>query len=173
MATVKIRLKSLAESLGEPNEPETLWINFKTEVLKMSECWTDFKTKVLKVSESCLRDTPGTSNSFLTKETLNIIEESRRARLEGRSGQYREVEREAVCAVRRDEGAQVRGVFETVESHLWSTFSQRVYRGLRTLRTFRPPAEMGTAPRGCGIYAEMLRAGRRCPSVVAHSVVFH
>ena len=47
-----------------------------------AKCWTDFKTKVLKVSEGCLRDKPGTSKSFLIKETRNIIEESRGARLE-------------------------------------------------------------------------------------------
>ena len=61
------------------------------------------KTEVLKVSES-----------FLTKETLNTIEESRWAILEGRTGQYRELKREAVRAVRRDKEAQVRGVCETV-----------------------------------------------------------
>ena len=61
---------------------------------------TDFKSKDLKVSKCCLPDTPGTSKSFLTKETLNIIKESRRARLEVRTGQYRELKREAVLAVR-------------------------------------------------------------------------
>ena len=68
--------RELAESPVVPNDsndPEKLWTDFKTEVLKASEC--------------CLRDTPGTSNSFLTKETLNIIEKSRRARLEGRTVQ--------------------------------------------------------------------------------------
>ena len=44
----------------------------------------------------------GVSKSFLTKQTLNIIKESRRARLEGRTGQYRKLKREAVRAVRRD-----------------------------------------------------------------------
>ena len=60
--------RELVESLGEPNycvDPEKLW--------------TEFKTKIPKVSKGCLRDTPVTSNSFLTTETLNIIEESRRA----------------------------------------------------------------------------------------------
>ena len=66
---------------------------------------------------SCLRDTSGTSKSFETEETLNNIEESRRARLEGRTRQYRELKREAVRAVRRDKEAQVRGVCETVDSH--------------------------------------------------------
>ena len=83
--------RELAGSLGEPkdsDDPEKLW--------------TDFKTKVLEVSESCLRDISGTSKSFLTKETLNTIEESRRARLERRTGQYRELKREAVRAVKSD-----------------------------------------------------------------------
>ena len=60
------------------------------------------------------------SESYLTKKTLNTIEESRKARLEGKIGEYRELKREAVRAVRRDKEAQVRGVCETVESHLWS-----------------------------------------------------
>ena len=50
--------RKLAASLDEPNvfdDPEKLW--------------TDFKTEVLKVWVSCLRDTPGTSKSFPTNET--------------------------------------------------------------------------------------------------------
>ena len=54
----------------------------------------------------------------LTKEDLNNIEESRRARLEGKIGQYREPKREAVRAVRRHKEAQVRRVCETVASDL-------------------------------------------------------
>ena len=49
------------------------------------------------------------SKSFLTKETLNIFEKSRRARLEGRTGQYRDMKREAVRAVGWDKEAPVRG----------------------------------------------------------------
>ena len=101
--------------------------------------WTDLQTKVLKVSESCLRHTSGTSKSFLTKETLNTIEESRRARIEKRTGQYRELKREAVRAVRRDKEAQVRGVCETVESHLRSTVSRPAYRKIRMLHSSSSP----------------------------------
>ena len=57
--------------------------------------------------------------SFLNEATLKIVEESRRARLEGRTGAYRGLKREAVRAVSRDKEAQVRGVCETMESHLW------------------------------------------------------
>ena len=63
--------RQLAERPGEPNDsddPEKLW--------------TDYNTIVLKVSEGFMRDTPGKSKSFMTKDTVNIIEESRRARLE-------------------------------------------------------------------------------------------
>ena len=62
--------RELTESLGElndSNEPDKLW--------------TDINPRIPKMSESCLRGTPGTSESFLTKETLNTIEEGRRARL--------------------------------------------------------------------------------------------
>ena len=83
-----------AESLGEPNDSDD-----------PEKPWTDFETEVLKVSDSCLRVISGTSKSFLTKETLNTIEESREARLERRTGQYRELKREAVRAVGRDKGS--------------------------------------------------------------------
>ena len=42
------------------------------------------------------------SKSFLTTKTLNIIEESHSARLEEKTGQYVELKREAVSAVRKD-----------------------------------------------------------------------
>ena len=46
--------RELVESLGEPNDSDD-----------PDKFWTDFKPKVLKLSESCLRDTPVTSKSFL------------------------------------------------------------------------------------------------------------
>ena len=72
-------------------------------------------TQIMKVSDSFLQGTPEMSKSFLTKETLNTIVESRRARLEGRTGQYRELKREAVRAVRRDKEVQVRGLRDSGE----------------------------------------------------------
>ena len=50
-------------------------------------------TQIMKVSDSFLQGTPEMSKSFLTKETLNTIEESRRVRLEARTRQYRELKR--------------------------------------------------------------------------------
>ena len=72
-------------------------------------------TPILKVSESYLRGTPGTSKNFPTEETLNTIEESSGARLECKTGQYLDLKLES---------AQVHGVCDAVESHLWSTDSR-------------------------------------------------
>ena len=61
----------------------------------------------LRKDSAKLTITPGTSKTFLTKENLNIIEESCRARLLGKTGQYRQLKREAVRALRRDKEAQI------------------------------------------------------------------
>ena len=72
----------------------------------------------MKVPKNWLRSTLGAFTCFLTKETLNTVEESRWARLEGKIRQYRERKREIVRAVRRDKESQVRGVCEPVECHM-------------------------------------------------------
>ena len=105
------------------------------------------RTKGLTMSESCLRDTHGTFKGVMTKETLNIIEECRRVKLEGKNGQYPELKHDAVRAVRRDKVAKVRRVCERVESHLWSIDSRPAYRRIRTLRSSAPP------PRCCIVKA--------------------
>ena len=63
--------RELAKNLGEPNDSDD-----------PEKFCTDSKTKILKVSEKCEQGTLETFKSFLTKETLNIIAESRMARLE-------------------------------------------------------------------------------------------
>ena len=45
--------RELAESLDEPDDSDD-----------PEKIWTDFKTKVLKMSESCLRDKPGIPRAF-------------------------------------------------------------------------------------------------------------
>ena len=46
--------------------------------------------------------------------------------------------------MRTDKEAQVRGVCETVESHLWSIHSRQAYRKIRTVRSARPPPRCST-----------------------------
>ena len=72
------------------------------------------------------------------------MEESRRARIEGRTGQYRELKREAARVVRKVKEAQVREICETVDSHMWSTDSRPAYRGVPTFRFSRPPPRCST-----------------------------
>ena len=52
--------------------------------------------------------------------------------------------------MRRDKEAQVRGVCEAVESHLWSTDFRPTYRGIRTLRFSRPPPRCSIVKAGDG-----------------------
>ena len=69
---------------------------------------SDFKCRLLNVSEGCPRSGLKTFKSFLTKETLNTIDDCRSAGLEGNPGQYRELNRECVHAVRKNEEGQIR-----------------------------------------------------------------
>ena len=103
-----------------------------------------------KFGGTCLRVTPRTSKSFLTEETLNTIEESRKARLDVRTGQYRKLKREILTCMRRIEQAQFHGVCKVEVSHLWLTGSPPAYRGIPTLRSTMPPPHCSTmkAPDG-------------------------
>ena len=89
--STKQKLRKFGElgssELDDSEEPENLWINFRT--------------KILKATESGLRSTPRTSKCFLTKETLSNIDVSRKGGLETITGQYLNLKREAVPAVKR------------------------------------------------------------------------
>ena len=68
--------RGLAVSLGEPNDSddsEKVWIHLKTKSLRCLRAVCDIHPECPKV--------------FLTKETLNTIEETPRARFEGKPGQ--------------------------------------------------------------------------------------
>ena len=75
---------------------------------------------------------------------MNTVEESRRARLEGKTEQHRELKREAVRLFRRNKEGQVHGDCEAVESHLWLTDYRPANRGIWTLRSSRPPPRCST-----------------------------
>ena len=64
---------------------------------EFSDC--DDLEKQIPYDVGKLRNTPGTPKSLLTKETLKIME-CPRVRLEGKTGQYRELTRVAI----REEG---------------------------------------------------------------------
>ena len=61
---------------------------------------------------------------------------------------FRELRRKTVRARRVDKEANVRGICEGVEHHLWSSESRPAYRGLRALRSSKP------IPRSTAVRAE-------------------
>ena len=64
------------------------------------ELWSAFKTTVLDVAGRC----PGThlrvKNNFVSQRTLDTIDQSHRARLNGRAELFRELRRKTVCVLR-------------------------------------------------------------------------
>ena len=76
--------------------------------------------------------------NFVSQGTLDTIDQSRRAWLNGRAELFRELRRKTVRALRVDKEADVRGICEGVDYHLWSSNSHPAYRGIRALRSSKP-----------------------------------
>ena len=74
------------------------------------ELWSAFKTTVLDVAGGCLGTHRRTKKNFGSQGTLDTIDQSRRARLNGRAELFRELRRKTVHALRVDKEAYVRGI---------------------------------------------------------------
>ena len=61
------------------------------------ELWSAFKTTVLDVSGGCLRTHSGAKKNFVAQGTMDTIDQSHRARLNGRAKLFRELRRKTVC----------------------------------------------------------------------------
>ena len=83
------------------------------------ELWSVFKTTVLDVAGGCLGTHRREKKNFVSQLTLHSIDQSRRARLNGRAELSRELRHKTVRALRVDKEANVRGICERVEHHLW------------------------------------------------------
>ena len=68
------------------------------------------KTTVLDVNGGCLGSHHRAKNEFVSQGTLDTIDQSRSARLNGRAELFRELRRKTVCAPRVDKEADVRGI---------------------------------------------------------------
>ena len=124
--------RELSKSFGKPDDPEKLWTYFNTKDPKMSDVGRTKMSASWTFQVYIERDTPGTSNSFLTEETLNIIE-SRRAEHEWKIGQDQDLKLGVVSKARRDKEAEICGVCLTVGSHLWLHDSRPTNTGIRKL----------------------------------------
>ena len=123
--------------LGDPEDPEGLW--------------GTFKTATLEVAKSCIGVQRRTKQSFVSAGTADVIERGRRARLNGERGLARELAREAAGALRADKEAQVRGICEEVENHLWTSDSRPAYRGIRALGPSKPAPQCSAVKSDGGV----------------------
>ena len=92
------------------------------------ELWSAFKTTILDVAGRCLGTHRSAKNNFVSLGTPDTIDQSRRARLNGRAELFRERRHKTGHALRMDKEACVRGICEGVEHHLWSSDSRHAYR---------------------------------------------
>ena len=71
--------------------------------------------------------------NFVSPGTLDTIDQSRRARHNRRAELFKKLRRKTARTLRVDKEANVRGICEVVEHHLWSSDSHPAYRGIHTL----------------------------------------
>ena len=102
------------------------------------ELWSAFKTTVLDVAGGFLGTHRRAKKNFVSQGTLDTIDQSRMARLNGRAKLFREMRHKTVHVLRVDKEADVRGICEGVEHHLWSSDSCPAYRGVCALYSSKP-----------------------------------
>ena len=100
--------------------------------------WSAFKPTILDVAGGCLLTHQRAKKNFVSQWTLDTIDQSHRARLNGSAELFRELRHKTVCALRMDKEAFVRGICEGVEHHLWSGDSRPAFRGIRAFRSSKP-----------------------------------
>ena len=74
------------------------------------ELWSAFKTTVFDVAGGCLGTHRRAKKNFVSQGTLDTIDQSRRARLNGRAELFRELRHETGRALRVDKEAYVQGI---------------------------------------------------------------
>ena len=126
--------------------------------------WSAFKTTVLDVAGGCLGTHRMAKKNFVSQGTLDTIDQSRRARLNGRAELFIELRHKTVRALRVDKEAYVRGICEGVEHHLWSSDSRPAYRGIRTMHLCKPiPRCTADRMEGGGLLTEEYKVEARWP----------
>ena len=71
------------------------------------ELWSAFKTTVLDFAGECVGTHRRAKKNFVSQGTLDTIDQSRRARLNGRAELFRELRHKTVSALRVDKEAYV------------------------------------------------------------------
>ena len=150
VATLQIRLKSKRlpsqgaiafdlDKLKDPGVSAGFSQKLNAGFTELNDCedaermWSSFKTSVLEAASEVIGTRPRAKRSFISADTLTLIERARRARLDGESGLARSLRRAVVRSLREDKEAFFRSICESVENHLWSSDSQPAYKGVRRL----------------------------------------
>ena len=76
------------------------------------ELWSAFKTTILDVASGCLGTHHRSMKNFVSQGTLETIDQSRRARLNGRAELFSELKRKIAHVLRVDKEAHVQGICE-------------------------------------------------------------
>ena len=76
------------------------------------ELWRAFKTTIIDVAGGCLGTQQRAKKNFVSQRTLDTIDQSHRARLNGRAELFGELRRKTARALRVDKEAYVRGICE-------------------------------------------------------------
>ena len=76
------------------------------------ELWSAFKTIILDVAGGCLGTHCEAKKNFVSQSTIDTIDQSNRARLNGRAELFRELRHKTVRALRVGKEAYVRGICE-------------------------------------------------------------
>ena len=80
----------------------------------------------------------GRRRIFVSRGTLDTIDQIRRARLNVRAELFTELRHKTVHVLRVDKESYVQGICEGVEHHLCSSDSRPAYRGIHALRSSKP-----------------------------------
>ena len=102
------------------------------------ELWITFKTTILDVAGRCLVTHHWAKKNFVSQGTVGTVDQSHRARLNGRAELFRELRRKTVRVLRVDKEADVRRICEGIEHHLWSSDSRPALRGIHALCSSKP-----------------------------------
>ena len=116
------------------------------------ECLHD---PIFDVASGCLGTHHRAKKNFVSQGTLDTIDLSCRVRLNSRAELFRELRRKTACVLRVGKEADVRGICEGGEHHLWSGDSHPACRGIRALRYSRPiPRCTAVRAEGGGLLTE-------------------
>ena len=74
------------------------------------ELWSAFKTTILNVISGCLGTHCRAKKNVVSQRTLDIINQSHRARLNGRAELFRELRQKTERVLKVDKEAYVRGI---------------------------------------------------------------